>query len=169
MNKIKQHYIAFLWLAAGLAFFFPAALNAQQGEVLVLNTADTPPYSTEQDDGLCDLVLEEAFSRLGYQIEIRHLPSRRSIGNADMGIADGEYARIDSMREDYPNLRQVDEALLEYRFSVFSRSRVLPIEKWEDLAPYRVAFIHGWLILEQNVREAVSIITVPTRRRSSTC
>ena len=62
---------------------------------LSLNSADTAPYSTADDTGFYDILLKEVFDALGVDIKINHLLSKRSIQNADNGIDDGEFARVE--------------------------------------------------------------------------
>lgn len=129
-------------------------------EDFVLNTADTPPFSTLKQDGFYDLLINEIFRRSGDTVSIRHLPSERSITDANLGKSDGEFARTAGMGIRYPKLVMVPEPLADFRFSIFTRDPDIQINSWRDLAEYRVAFITGWKILEDYVLKAAELHTV---------
>ncbi len=118
---------------------------------LSLNTADTAPYSSMDDNGFYDILLKEVFDDLGIDIKINHLLSKRSIKNADSGIDDGEYARIEGMDNEYMNLKLVPVSLVDFNFVAFSMNPDLVISDWSSLSDYNVAFINGWMIFQNNV------------------
>ncbi|RLD35681.1 MAG: hypothetical protein DRI73_02100 [Bacteroidetes bacterium] len=127
---------------------------------LSLNTADTAPYSSMDDTGFYDILLKEVFDNLGIDIKINHLLSKRSIQNADNGIDDGEYARIEGMDNEYKNLRLVPESLVDFNFVAFSRNSDLAISDWSSLSDYNIAFINGWMIFHNNVPLTTNITKV---------
>ncbi len=118
---------------------------------LSLNTADTAPYSTIENDGFYDILLKEVFNSLDIDIKINHLPSKRSIQNANNGVDDGEYARIEGISNEYNNLIIVPEPLVNFYFAVFTTDPDIIISDWQDLSGYNIAFINGWKIFENNV------------------
>ena len=124
--------------------------NASTLEIF-LNTADTAPYSNTGDTGFYDILLKEVFNDLGIDIKINHLLSKRSIQNADNGIDDGEFARIEGLSSEYKNLRLVAEPLVNFYFVAYSRDPDIIISDWESLSDYDIAFINGWMILQNNV------------------
>ena len=69
-------------------FFFLAILTTTcfADSSLVLSTFVGSPYSNQQKTGFYDLILQEAFSRIGRKIDIEHLPAERSITNANLGL-----------------------------------------------------------------------------------
>ena len=58
-------------------------------------------------------LLREAYARLGVDMQVVVLPSRRALYLADRGELDGDLFRIATVAENYPNLRRVDYPLLE--------------------------------------------------------
>jgi hypothetical protein len=62
--------------------------------ILVLNSADGPPFSKPDETGIIDLVLKEAFRRVGIEISIIAVPAERALRNAGEGIEDGTFSRI---------------------------------------------------------------------------
>jgi polar amino acid transport system substrate-binding protein len=125
-----------------------------------LNTADTPPFSNRNGTGFYDLILEEAFARIDRSIKIIHLPSQRSILNANAGIADGEFGRVAGMTSRYSQVHIVNEPLVGFGFCAFSKNRNIKLSGWSDLSEYNIAFISGWKVLEENVITAKNIHTV---------
>lgn len=120
-------------------------------ETIVLNTAHTWPRSTPDGRGFEDLIVNEAFRRLGMEVKIVHLPSERALVNANKGIDDGNFARIAGLEKDYPNLVMVPEQIATFEFAAFARDSSIRIDGWESLQSYSVGIVTGWKILEANV------------------
>jgi polar amino acid transport system substrate-binding protein len=127
---------------------------------LTINTADTVPYSIPDDNGFYDILLKEVFRNIGIGLKINHLPSKRSLENADKGIADGEFGRIKGLSSEYKNLKLVNEPLVNFYFVAFSRNPDIKISDWDSLSDYNVAFINGWKIFENNIGSDTNIIQV---------
>ncbi len=125
--------------------------------MLTLNTADKAPYSTQDGSGIYDRILLKAFNLAGIDFKINHLPSARSIENVDIGLDDGEYARIKGLSEKYSNIRRVDEKLVDFSFTAFAKDPDMVVDNWNSLKGYNVAFLRGWKIYEINVIDAKSI------------
>ncbi len=125
---------------------------------LTLSTFKVAPLSTTDLKGIGDRVVTEAFRRIGIPVRIRHLPSERALINANEGLEDGTYVRIEGLEGIYPNLVMVPEVILQAEFVVFSKKTSLPVSAWKDLAPYRVAIVRGCKIAEKNTTCAKSVI-----------
>jgi polar amino acid transport system substrate-binding protein len=124
---------------------------------LVLNSADGPPFSKPDETGIIDLVVKEAFRRVGIEINIIAVPAERALLNASEGIEDGIFSRIAGMSEKYPGLVQVPEKIVDFEFVAFSRKIDVETKGWESLQPYDIAIITGWKILEENIRGTRSL------------
>lgn len=125
---------------------------------LVLGTYAGPPLSNENQTGFYDLVLSEAFRRIGRRVEIVSLPAERSLLNADSGITDGDFVRIAGLERLYPNLIKVPEAIIDFEFVAFARNLELRTDSWDALQPYDVAIVRGWKILEENASGSHSLL-----------
>ncbi|SMF37096.1 substrate-binding periplasmic protein [Desulfovibrio gilichinskyi] len=101
-------------------------------------------------------IVKTCFARMGIEINIIAMPSERSLYNANAGIQDGNFMRIEGISKDYPNLIMVPEPLSALIFVAFSRSKKIKIDGWESLLPYRVAWIKGWKICDQKLSNAKS-------------
>ena len=131
-----------------------------QAAVLNFGITDSLPYSSVDGSGIADRIIKEALRREGIDAKFTIMPSERSLTNANEGIIDGEYIRIEGLQNTYTNLIMVPESVCNYDFTAFSRDPGIKINGWKSLAPYNVAFITGWKILEKNVEFSKSLTKV---------
>ena len=136
--------------------------HAQQP--LVITTSMAPPLSKDDQTGFYDQVMIEAFRRIGQPVEIRHLPTERSITNANLGITDGEFPRISGLGRLYPNLLEVPEKIDDFKFTAFTWRDDIQLKDWASCKPYNVAIVRGWKILEANLADAKSLIRVKDQK-----
>jgi polar amino acid transport system substrate-binding protein len=130
------------------------------GERLLISTAHTPPRSTPQDNGYEDLILFEAFRRIGVEITFLRAPSARSIVDANNGYTDGNFGRVPGLESRFPNLVMVPEKLDDFQFSVFAKDPKLRLPDWNAIKSFNVAFVSGWIILEKRTAGAKFISQV---------
>jgi polar amino acid transport system substrate-binding protein len=124
---------------------------------LALTTSMTSPLSREDQTGFYDQVLIEAFRRIGQPVQITHLPTERSIANANLGVTDGEFPRISGLNSLYPNLHIVPEKIVDFEFVAFTWRSDIQLKDWSSCKPYNVAIVRGWKILEANLAEVKSL------------
>lgn len=147
--------VLFALIAALLLF-----ASAAHSQVIVMNTSNNPPNSTGEYGGICDRIMTEGFRRIGITLKIVTLPSERALINANEGIDDGNFARVQGLEKTYSNLIQVPEDIARFEFTVFSiKARFKPVG-WDSLSPYNVGIINGWKILESNITHAKSLTRV---------
>lgn len=158
-NKRPFHLPAKFIVALCLIVLIITA-SAYGQEIFTINTADKPPYSTEFNNGIYDQIIQLMFKSIGVKIQINHLKSARSIENVEVGFDDGEYARIAGLSDRYKNLKIVNEKLIDFAFTAFSKDSSIKIEDWNSLKDYNVAFIRGWKIYEKNITASKSKILV---------
>ncbi len=125
---------------------------------LLLSTFAGPPLSNPEQSGMYDLILKEAFNRLGREIDIIQLPAERSLTNANNGITDGDFVRISGLDTIYPNLIRVSEKITDFEFVAFARHMDFKTTDWKTLIPYHVAIVRGWKILEENITDTQSLV-----------
>ncbi len=130
-------------------------VHAQQP--LVLTTSMTSPLAKSDQTGFYDQVLIEAFRRIEQPVQISHLPTERSITNANSGITDGEFPRILGLDRLYPNLIAVPEKIDDFKFVAFTWRSDIQLENWASCKPYNVAIVRGWKILEANLKDVKSL------------
>jgi polar amino acid transport system substrate-binding protein len=131
---------------------------------MVLTTSMTSPLSKEDQTGFYDQVLIEAFRRVEQRIQITHLPTERSITNANLGISDGEFPRISGLDRLYTNLLRVPEKIIDFEFVAFTWRPDIQLKDWNSCKPYNVAIVRGWKILETNLADARSLVKVKNQK-----
>lgn len=136
--------------------------SADEFPELVLNDANSAPFTTEAGNGLVDIVAKEAFRRAGLRLKLVRLPAERALINANAGIEDGEVSRIAGIEKAYPNLIPVPERLVEHHFVALTRNAELKQANWDALMPYSVGHIRGYKIFESNLKPGTQITTVDT-------
>ncbi len=128
-------------------------------ETIRISTSYKTLLSTPEQTGMLDLVLKEAFRRIGRHAEIVFTPNERSLLSANNGQLDGEINRIAGMEKEFPNLVQVPEPNMTMHFVAFA-TRDIPISGWESLRPLRIGIEKGWKILERNTEGFPLVTTV---------
>lgn len=149
-----------LLLSAIMIVLALAGAHPACSQTIVLNTANDSPNSTDDHTGICDRVMTEAFRRMGIKLKIVNLPSERALVNANEGVEDGNFARVEGLDKLYPNLIRVSEEITTFEFVAFSRKATLKTTGWNSLKPYKVGIITGWKILENNIVGVKSITKV---------
>jgi len=135
--------------------YMPAAVHAKPQ--LLLTTSMTSPLSKGDQTGFYDQVLTEAFRRIEQPVRITHLPTERSITNANLGISDGEFPRIAGLNSLYPNLMKVPEKIDDFKFVAFTWKPNIQLKDWNSCKPHNVAIVRGWKILEVNLTNSKSL------------
>ena len=125
--------------------------------VITLNTTGQPPLNTSDQTGFIDDVAEEAFRRIGYELQTVRLPAERGLKNSNRGIIDGELVRVAGLDKVYPNLIQVPEKIMDWEFVAFSYESTSLVGDWNDLSGKAVSHINGWKILEKNIPSTAEI------------
>ena len=130
-------------------------LYAQQ--TLVLSTPANPPLHYPDQTGTLDLLMKEAFNRIGVSVVIKHFPPEKALANADKGVTDGDAVRIGGLSNIYLNLLQVPAIAFQTDFVAFTKDPKLKIDGWAELKPYNVAIIKGHKISEKMATETRSL------------
>jgi polar amino acid transport system substrate-binding protein len=134
--------------------------DSREQQQLVLTTSMAPPLSKTDQSGFYDQILIEVFRRIQQPIQIKHLPTERSIVNANLGLTDGEFPRISGLDRLYPNLIEVPEKIDDFDFVAFTWRSDIQLEDWASCTPYNIAIVRGWKILESNLADAKSLVKV---------
>lgn len=116
-------------------------------KLLVLST----PENTV-DTAIGEVIVREAYGRLGIDVVIKKYPAERAVRLADSGELDGEVQRIAGLSEQYPNLIQVQPAINFIEATVFTKSATFPVEGWKSVSPYRIGLIRGIKFAERNTQ-----------------
>lgn len=160
MRLIRTSRLSLFIVALAAGFLLAPLLSGDLSAThrIVINSSHSPPYSTPQRDGYFDLLLIEAFGRLGYLVQINNLPAMRSLADAANGVADGEIGRALGLDHEFHTLKPVPEPALERReFVAFSRNVKIETKDWSALEPYHVAYVEGWQLFANNTKDARSV------------
>ena len=129
--------------------------------VYILNTSTGAPYATPDRQGFLDLLVAEAFRRIGLKGEVAlYAESKRALINANDDVDQGVAMRVQNLEKDHPNLVRVPERVIGNDFVAYSRNLDVATDTWETLKPYAVTYIHGWVIFERNMPEGQNVTTV---------
>ncbi|MDO9630834.1 MAG: transporter substrate-binding domain-containing protein [Humidesulfovibrio sp.] len=137
-----------------LCFLFVLPVCAARAAPLVLNTDGAPPHSRADGSGFEDRIVAEAFRRIGVAVRLVLMPSERALQNANHGVDDGNFPRIEGLTALYPNLVMVPESMSTFPCAAFTRDPELKSVVWADLRGPQVAYVQGWKLVELNVAEA---------------
>ena len=99
---------------------------------------------------IAEKIIETAYSRLGWDLNVHYLPGERSLRSANNGEMDGELYRQFGMQNDYLNLIIVPVPLLTFEIVVFTHGPHFVVNGWDSLRPYTIGFVRGVKIIEQN-------------------
>lgn len=161
LNRTRSRaYAALAVLAAAWALFSGPAL-AQEREVYVLNTSTGAPYANAERTGFLDLVVAEAFRRVGLKGEVAmYEASKRALMNANDDVDQGVAMRVEGLEKTYPNMVRVPEVVIGNDFVAYSKGLDLATTGWDALKPYAVTYIHGWVIFDTNMPQGQAVTTV---------
>lgn len=138
----RRRYLTFV-LALGVMGGAGAAVTAQEIHISTLVGSD--PAST-----VAELVMTEAYRRIGRQLVVHRLPGERTLMVANEGRMDGELYRKVGIERDYPNLMIVPVPLLTYEIVVFTRGTDFVVNGWESLRPFTIGYVRGIKIIKEN-------------------
>lgn len=120
---------------------------------LALSTSMTEPWTNENRTGFTDLLIPRLFKRLGIEAAlVVNKASARALSLANDGIDDGIAARIEGLEAKFPNLVRVPEPIFVNDFVACGLGPIPVKANWESLSSYRVSYILGWQIFDNNVK-----------------
>jgi len=130
---------------AAITFGAPLAPAWAQVLMQVSTLLDPDPAAV-----VAERILREAYKRIGRELMVKAMPGERSLLSANNGDTDGELYRRAGIERAYPNLLMVPVALQQYEIVVFSKTHQLDVRGWESLRPYKLGFVKGVKIIEEN-------------------
>jgi len=118
-------------------------------------------FSNEEGTGLLDLVVLEAFRRIGRPAVVTKMPIKRGEIQANSGNIDGQYSRTLNAVGNLPNLVVVPEPMWRDHYVAITRQPNM-VRSWEDLEDLNVVFPRGWHVFLWRSRSFKSFIEVDT-------
>lgn len=88
-------------------------------------------------------VLSAVYEQAGIPMEIRWVPAKRALNEADSGRTDGDIGRIAGTEEIWDNLVQVPTAVMNFKARAYGIQMEPEIRTWSDLKPYRIGIVRG--------------------------
>lgn len=102
------------------------------------------------------LVYVEAFKRMGMSVTFAGFTLTRRSALIEEGAIDGEGSRIQAYADAHPELVRVEEALIDFTFSLFSANSKLRAQRPEDLpANAAVEYRRGILMCENTLKKVI--------------
>ena len=157
MTKIRICNV--IYLIANLVASTWVFAAEQQGAAFNITSTIAPPMTTRNHDGFEDLLAIELFTRLGLNPVINNIPPERGLRNLDHGIDDAILSRIGGLQKFYPGIVQINEAVGERKYIAYARKNI-KINGWDDFKDYDVAYVKGWKIFGNNVKQYHSLTAV---------
>ena len=137
-------------LVALNTLFCVTAVNAI--DQIVLNTGIRDPFTTQDNSGFIDLIVQETFRRIGVDAKVTvYQNSAKSLVNANSGIDDGVALRIKGLEKKFPNLIRVPEKIMDNDFVAYSIGKPVVTDNWAAMDGKKIAYINGWQIFQNNL------------------
>ncbi len=148
--------ITFTWLST-VSFISPT-IASENVPTITLNDSNKEPFTTKARDGFLDIILTEAFRRIGYKLNTVQLPPERGLLAANEGIVDGDVNRIKGLEKTYPNLQRVPEKIRDSEFCALSKNNSISNTP-NELKKRVVGHIKGWKIYDKMMATSKKVIT----------
>lgn len=143
--------LSLIYVLSVLCFSVPVnAITENEGKTLNFS------YSRDVNDPYTiwhKHIFKEAFSRLGYTLNVVDIPVKRAGRLANDRVIDGELSRISYYGEQFPNLVKVEEANFYVAFSIFSLEPTTSMTSWTDIANSNATIIYrrGIMYVEKHL------------------
>ncbi|NRA17504.1 MAG: transporter substrate-binding domain-containing protein [Oceanospirillaceae bacterium] len=143
-------------------YFFTASLyfvfcGSSYAESLVFAKSGPLDYSAD----ISETILKEAYGRLNIHISTEVLPSERALLNANSGLLDGDIHRIIGLENLYLNLIRVPVPINAIEGMVFSKTKGLKIDSWDDLKYFSIGLRIGAKFAEAGT-QGMNVSPAPT-------
>ncbi len=124
-----------------VVFLFSEAAIAQK--TLVFSANEVSGNNSEITE-----VLQYAYDQLGYQFEIRELPSARALSLSNNGVFDGDLNRIYNANSKYTHLIPISVPVHTFEVVAFGKTEGGEFKDWTDLYPHQIGLINGLIYAE---------------------
>jgi len=94
-------------------------------------------------------VLRVAYAKLGIELDIKELPPRRSLEDANDGFADGEVGRVAGLEKEFTNLIRIDVPIKSIETMAYFTHGAVTINGLADLTRYRIGILEGMRLSEE--------------------
>lgn len=141
-RKIFQ-IVLLLWY-----FFFTNPAYSQQTKLVIVSPGPGHPMMT-----VATKILSEAYDKIGYQAEFRHLPPLRAIAMFQESKADSYLFASELFLKDCPAAIRVLPSIGYDEIMAFSRkSSDVTVNGWNSIRPYSIGLMKGMDVVENRVK-----------------
>jgi len=147
LNSVKTAQI----LALLLCLFSAQYVIAQ--ETLVFSTLPDGVHTK-----LSEIIMREAYQKIGYDIAVVRLPGKRSLQEASTGRVDGELRRESGKQKTYPNLIKIPISVENLTLSAFTKNKDIIIKGAESLVPFAKGIVRGGGMSESLVGNSSNVL-----------
>jgi len=167
-RRVGSALIVSVGIASGVSVATASA------DPLRLSTANLAPVVTTAGDGYLDRIVNRLFRNAGVGYEVKRIPARRGLVEANDGYLDGDMGRVAGVAEEFRNLVAVPEPVITVAFAGLFLRDDIQIRTAEDFAGYRIGYIRGWSLAQdmfaendgvQVVRNAETLMTMLAQDR----
>ena len=97
-------------------------------------------------------ILQEAYFKLGYQLDFAFVYGQRGLIDSAAGRADGELARVEGVEREFTGLLRVPVSLIATQQMAFARDQSIEIKSWRGLSPYTIILRQDDEVAERKTR-----------------
>lgn len=108
--------------------------------------AETFTFSTidkSVNSDISEIVIREAYKRLGHTIVVKRMPGARALEASNSGKVDGELYRVSGMSNKFKNLVMLPTAINQLEATAFSKDSSLNIDGTASLKGMKIAIRRG--------------------------
>ncbi len=135
------------------AFIFWVFLTASANDSLALTKLKIAANYYSDTPTASEIILRKAYNKIGYDIEVGHFPSARSIFLSSTGEYDAELQRRGSTAERFPNLIKISVPIHSIDIVAFGTSQTKTFNNWESLYPYNIGAVTGHTFMDRAIAE----------------
>lgn len=103
-----------------------------QSNTIRLGTLEAYRNYIESGSSASILLIRDAFSTLGIDIEMVYLPRLRSLDQANRGYIDGDLLRSEGIKEEARNLIRVPESICISHYYIYAPTQTTTSNYWSD-------------------------------------
>lgn len=112
--------------------------HSAQAESYVFAAIENNPYQKALGQSL-----QTVFQRLGHELKVLALPSKRALLLSNLGELDGEVGRVAQTSSLYPNLIQVPVAIGQFEAVAIGKKASERFEDFKQFKPYKLGILRG--------------------------
>jgi len=154
----------FLFFLVIAVFVIPPCWASEKpdSQAFIINSALLESHKSQSLVDTKSMIVA-AFDALGLVVEFRYRPDKRSIYEANAGMADGEFARVGTIADSFPNLIVVPEPLAQsdlVEFSLASKGVAIFSNQHR-----RIGYMKGWNFLDQMLADNPDMIGISHHKK----